>query len=205
MVGEVAWRKPAGEGGSRAALLGEYLVADDELVIVSVADGKTKRDMAAKVVRLKRRGLDDKVEQATKAAVLRDVVEWRKKAVPIATVLLDPIAARLRDRDRLVIVPDDLLWKLPFEALPAGETDLSSQARVTYATSLATLTVQRSAAAAAAPSDHLRAGIAGAPAIPAAIRAQVALTSQGWKEPDADASLAAATEIAKAYGDAATL
>jgi hypothetical protein len=104
----------------------------------------------------------------------------------------------------LIIVPDDLLWKVPFEALPAGETFLASQARVTYATSLAALALQRSAAM-AAPPDHFLAGIAGAPAIPAAIRAQVALTSQGWKEPDADASLAAAAGIAKTYGDAATL
>ena len=37
------------------------------------------------------------------------------------------------------------------------------------------------------------------------IRAQVALTSQGWKEPDAEVSLAAAGAVAKAYGDAATL
>jgi hypothetical protein len=102
-------------------------------------------------------------------------------------------------------VPDDLLWRVPFEALLAGEGDLSSQARVTYATSLATLAVQRSVAEATAPPGHLVAGIAAAPAIPAAIRAQAALTSQGWKEPAADASLAAAREIAKVYGDAATL
>ena len=46
---------------------------------------------------------------------------------------------RLRDRDRIVVVPDDVLWKVPFEALPSGDADLSSRARVTYATSLATL------------------------------------------------------------------
>jgi hypothetical protein len=111
----------------------------------------------------------------------------------------------------VVVVPDDLLWKVPFEALPAGEGTLSSQIRLTYATSLATLSAQRRAAQSGtpppptslAPPAAVAAGIAGAPAIPAAIRAQVALTSQGWKEPDAEASLAAAGEIAKAYGNAA--
>jgi hypothetical protein len=133
--------------------------------------------------------------------------------MPLATALSEPIAGRLRDRDRIVIVPDDLLWKIPFEALPVGEGDLSSRARVTYATSLAALAAQRRAAERTPPSDqprapstdHLVAGIAGAPAIPAAIRAQVALTSQSWQEPDPAASLATTTEIAKAYGEVATV
>jgi hypothetical protein len=135
--------------------------------------------------------------------VLKDAAEWRRKAIPLARILIEPIAARVKDRDRLVIVPDDLLWRVPFEALPAAEADLSSRARVTYATSLATLAAERRAAASAPTPDHVTAGVVAAPAIPAGIRAQVALTSQGWKEPDAGASLAAAAEIAKAYGPAA--
>ena len=212
--------KPAGEGGPKPGdrgLLVEYLVSDDETLIVSVASPKPESeggpDIAATIVPLKHRDLATKIEQAMQAAVLKDIVEWRKKAMPLATVLIAPIAARLRDRDRVVIVPDDLLWKIPFEGLPVGEGDLSSQARISYATSLATLAAQRRAAERAAPPDltrapssgHLAAGIAGAPAIPAAIRAQVALTSQSWQEPDAAASLATTSEIAKAYGDAATV
>ena len=108
--------------------------------------------------------------------MLQDPVEWRKKAMPLAAALLDPIAGPLRDREHIVVVPDDVLWRLPFEALPAGDADLSSRARVTYATSLATLAAER-AIPVLPPSDHVVAGIAGAPTIPAAIRAQVALTS----------------------------
>jgi len=219
------------------ALVVEYLLADDELLVVSVAhrdaapasplaspkppsgeggkplagaggtppSGEGGPDVAVTIVPLKRRDLAEKVSQAMEAAVLKDAAEWRKRSAPIAAALLEPIAARLRDRDRVVVVPDDLLWKVPFEALPSGEGDLSSRARVTYATSLATLALQRRIADAPAPPDRLVAGIAGAPAIPAAIRAQVALTSHGWKELDAAASLAAAREIAKVYGDAATI
>lgn len=210
------------------ALLVEFLVADDELLIISIAQraaaldsptpssgeaglatpkpvGEGGPDIAAALVPLKRRDLAQKVEQAMQAAVLQDVAEWRKKAVPLATILIQPIAARLKDRDRLIVVPDDLLWKVPFEALPAAEADLSSHARVTYATSLATLAAERRAAASAPTPDHVAAGIVGAPSIPAGIRAQVALTSQGWREPDAAVSLASAAEIAKAYGEAATV
>ena len=195
-----------------SALIVEYLVADEELLIVTIARGDTGPDVTATVLPFKRRDLAEKIEQAMPPAVLRDAVEWRKKSAPIATALVEPLAARLRDRDRVVVVPDDLLWKVPFEALPVAEGTLSSQRRVTYATSLATLAAQRRAGRAAttptttaAPPPAVAAGIVAAPAIPAAIRAQVALTSQGWKEPDGEASLATAAEIAKAYGDAATV
>ena len=133
------------------ALLVEYLFADEELLTISIAHGETGPDVAAALVPLRRRDLADKVEQSMQPAVLRDVVEWRKKAVPIAAILLEPIAARLRDRDRITIVPDDFLWKVPFEALPDGEGDLSSNSRVTYATSLATLALQRGLAASGPP------------------------------------------------------
>jgi tetratricopeptide (TPR) repeat protein len=188
--------------GDRGLLI-EYLVTDDEILIVSVAHGETAGDVAATIVPLRRRDFADRVEQAMQPAVLKDVVEWRKKARPIATVLLEPLAARLRERDRVIVVPDDVLWKVPLEALPVGEGDLASQVSVTYATSFATLAAQRRAADTTPEAVHPVAGIAGAPSIPAAIRAQLALTSQTWKEPDAAASLAAAGEIARYYGDAA--
>lgn len=184
------------------ALVVEYLLTDEELLVVSVAHADATADIVATLVPLRRRDLAEKVSQAIEAAVLKDAAEWRKRSAPIAAVLLEPIAARLRDRDRLFVVPDDFLWKVPFEALPAGDGDLASHMRVTYATSLATLAVQRGIAALP---DRLLAGIAGAPAIPAAVRAQAAVTVQGWKEPDTDASLAAAREVATVYGDAATI
>jgi tetratricopeptide (TPR) repeat protein len=183
----------------------EYLVADDELLVVTISRGETAVDVVATLVPLKRRDLADKVEQAMQSGVLKDAVEWRQKATPISTALLDPIAGRLRDRDRVVIVPDDYLWKLPFEALPVGDADLSAQLRVTYATSLATLALERRASENTAPADHPAAGIVAAPAIPAVIRAQVALTSQSWKEPDAEVSMAAAAQVAKAYGESAAM
>src|SRR5436190_131864 len=186
----------------------EYLVGEDELLILTVGP-----DVAATLVPFKRRDLAEQIEQAMQPAILQDAAEWRKKTAPIATVLIEAVAVRLRDRDRVVVVPDDLLWKVPFEALPLAAGTLSSRLRVTYATSLATLAAQRRASATAAPAPTtpmaappaVTVGIVGAPDIPAAIRAQVALTSQGWKDPDAAASLAAAAKIAKAYGEAATV
>ena len=63
---------------------------------------------------------------------------WKKPAAQIAEMLFKGSKARLPGEfEELVIVPDSLLWYLPFEALPVGEgrspQPLLSQLRVRYA------------------------------------------------------------------------
>jgi tetratricopeptide (TPR) repeat protein len=186
-------------------LVVEYLATDDDLLVLSVSSGENGPDVTAAIAPFSRRDFADKIAQALQASVLKDAAEWRQRAAPIAAVVLAPISARLKDRDRCVIVPDDLLWKVPFEALPADEGDLAAHVHVTYATSLATLAVQRRIAASQPAPARVTAGILAAPVIPESIRTHLTLTQPGWKEPDADATVAAAQVIAKIYGDAVTL
>lgn len=198
-------------------LVVEYLVGDEEVLILSIgrlrqgfgepgtSEPGNALDIAATIVPSNRRELADKIAAAMKPAPLADAAEWRKLAAPVATTLLEPIASRLADRDRIIFIPDDLLWKVPFEALPIGDVILGHKRQVSYATSLATLAVQRRAAAAQPAVDRASAGIAAAPVIPPIIRTQLTLAQPGWKEPDPSASLAAATALAKTYGDTAVV
>ena len=213
-------------------LIVEYLVSDEEILILSV--GRLRQgvgepgtsepatsapvtnalvtnapgndlDISATLVPANRRELADKLADAMKPAPLADAAEWRKLTATMAAALIAPIASRLADRDLAIFIPDDLLWKVPFEALAVGDVPLGQTTRVTYATSLATLAVQRRAAAARPALDRVTVGIAAAPVIPAVIRTQLTLAQPGWKEPDPAASLAAATALAKTYGDAAVV
>jgi tetratricopeptide (TPR) repeat protein len=216
--------KPGAAGAELVALVPdartvivEYLVSDEELLVLSV--GRLRQgfgeqgtsapgnelDIVATLVPSNRRELADKIAEAMKPAPLADAAEWRKLAAPLAATLIAPIASRLADRDRAIFIPDDLLWKVPFEALPAGDVALGQTTGVTYATSLATLAVQRRAAAARPAIERASAGIAAAPVIPDVIRTQLTLAQPGWKEPDAVASLATASALAKTYGDAAVV
>lgn len=181
-------------------LLVAYLVTDDELLAVSVARGENEPNVVAVSTTIDRRAFADALAAAMQPAVLQDPVEWRTRAAPLASAVLTPIASRLADRDRLVFVPDDLLWKVPFDALPSGDTDVGAHASVTYATSLATLSLQRRAAPAPFP-EHPVAGVLAAPAIPDAIRAQLLLTQSTWKPQDVERSRAAAQAAAGAYGE----
>jgi CHAT domain-containing protein len=181
----------------------EYVVDDDEVLVLSLAHGDTGPDVASAIVASSRRVLADAITHAMEPAALQDAAEWRKRAAPLTAALVTPIASRLAERDRCIIVPDDLLWKVPFEALPEGGRVLAARMRLTYATSLATLDAQRALPAAAGAPGTVIAGIIAAPTIPAAVQTQLALTHQGWKPPDAVRAMASARAIAEVYASAA--
>lgn len=195
-------------------LIVEYVVGDEEVLVLSVgrlrqgfnepgvSEPGNDLDIAATIVPANRRELADRIAHAMQPAALADAAEWRTVAEPIAATLITPIASRLAGRDRCIVIPDDLLWKVPFEAL-IGDASLGRPTRVTYATSLVTLAVQHRVAAARPPLERASAGIAAAPVIPVGIHTQLTLAQPGWKEPDAAASLASATALAKTYGDTA--
>jgi CHAT domain-containing protein len=174
------------------------------LLAVTVTHGESGPDIAATATTFDRLAFADAVTAAMQAPVLRDAAQWRTRAAPLAAALLDPIASRLAERDRIVFVPDDLLWKVPLEALPLGDGDVTSRANATYATSLATLALERHVPPAAHAEPPVAAVLA-APAIPDAIRAQLLLALSTWTPQDAEASRAAAQADAAAYGDTVTL
>ena len=187
------------------ALVIEYLVTDDELLTVTVARGEDGPDVRALVVPFKRRDLAEQITRAMQPAVLSDAAEWQKLSSPIATTLLGAIAERLSGRDRCTIVPDDLLWKIPFEALSLGGSALAARLRVGYATSLAAMTLEAGATGNRQTRPTVSAALFAAPVIPESVRTQMTLAQTGWKAPDEPSTLRATTEDARPYGDSAAI
>jgi tetratricopeptide (TPR) repeat protein len=204
----------------------EYLMTDEELLVLVVTRGESGPEVSSAIMPLTRHGLAENVAAAMKPAVLSDAAAWRGAADKLRGSLLASIADRLRDRDACVFVPDDVIWKVPLEALsldspqsaPDGDTDLGSRMRVTYATSFATLAVQRRITRPSAPGPgaerseatagdppRISAAFIAAPALPDAMRDQLALTQPGWKEPDAALAQTRAQADAQPYGDSATV
>jgi len=188
---------PAGGG-----LLITYVITDDDLLIVTVARGDNGLDVAASSASIDRRAFADALAAAMQPDVLRDPDAWRKRAAPLAAKLLTPIAARLAGRDRVIVIADDLLWKVPFEALPFNDGDLASATTVTYATSLAALALETRQPAVPPQPAAL---VVAAPAIGDAVREQLQLVVPGWKEPEAASGLVAAQAAARAYGETTAL
>jgi hypothetical protein len=122
-----------------------------------------------------------------------------------------PLTPRLAGRDRCVIVADDLLWRIPFEALPMTDGALAASVRVSYATSLTALSLQQRVAhaqaadAGAQERTAVSAAVFAAPVISEAVRTQIALAHSSWKEPDADAARSGAESVRALYGETAAL
>ena len=207
------WRglRPPDQAGDLSAfvadgsVLVEYLLGDEELLAITIAKGDTSPDVAATLTPLNRRQLAESINAAMKPDVLRDPAAWKKQAGSLASSLLAPIATRLAGREQCVIVPDDLLWRLPFEALPLGDSTLAATTRVRYATSLATLSIQQRLAAERSSAAPVTAALLAAPVIPDAVRKQITLTQPAWKEPDGEKARLGADSLRALYGEASSL
>lgn len=147
--------------GQQTALL-EYVVTEDNVylfVLTGVQDvqsagrvgggGKvrTKRSEAPvytvnlKVypLNLRRAELVERVSHYYQMLASRDEA-YRQPARELYDLLMKPAEEQLASKTQLVIVPDGILWRLPFEALqPAADRYLVEQMSVSYTPSLSAL------------------------------------------------------------------
>ena len=120
--------------GSDSAFV-EFVVTDDTLYTF-VSTGSAARVFSAPV---SRKQLAAQVESFRRQLAERNL-GFRPSAVELYKLLLAPAARELQGKHHLVIIPDGVLWELPFQALinPAGRYVLDSSA-VSYAPSLTAL------------------------------------------------------------------
>ena len=127
----------------KTALL-EYVVADDNcFLFVLTKAAPTGRGGAASLriytVNIKRRELTALVESFQKHLGERNLA-FGSLAERLYKMLLKPAEAELRGTDTLCIVPDGVLWQLPFQALkPTPRRYLIEDRAIFYAPSLSTL------------------------------------------------------------------
>ena len=117
-----------------SALL-EYVVDDDKTFLFVV----TKGDLRVYPLQLKRDDLAKQTEAFRKQLAGRDL-GFRASAAKLYESLLKPAEAQLRGRTNLLIVPDNTLWDLPFQALVnSANRFLIEDAAISYAPSLTVL------------------------------------------------------------------
>jgi CHAT domain-containing protein len=121
--------------------------------------------------------LAERIARAVDPAVLRSVDAWREAAAQLVTAIPPEVFDRLASAPRAIVVPDDVLWRVPFEALPVKVGELADRTTVVYAGSLTSL---RRAPEAAASSGSVPLLVVGSPELPAATRDRVKATAPGW-------------------------
>ncbi|HEX8070494.1 MAG TPA: CHAT domain-containing protein [Pyrinomonadaceae bacterium] len=130
---------------ANAALL-EYVVADDSTYLFVVTrDANGALQLQTYTLAVKRAELAARAERLRAAAAGRDLT-IKEQAAGLYRLLLAPAEAQLRGRRALVVVPDDVLWNLPFQVLttPQGHY-LLEDAALSYAPSLTVLREMRAA------------------------------------------------------------
>jgi tetratricopeptide (TPR) repeat protein len=220
-----AWR---GLGAAASPDLGPLLpdpgslflsfVVDEEALLVFAARGKPSAATAdpsapalpplpeTYVVPVKRRQIAE-LSAAMHQGALTDAAAWRKAANQLVALLPGAVIDHLAAAATVTIVPHDVLWRVPFEALPSGDGYLANHARVVVGGSVATLT---RAASSTAASTAAIVGI-GAPRLPSSRTDRLRQVVPGWSLRTEDEGLrelqatgSAAAPPTLVSGDAAT-
>ena len=180
--------------GDPAPLVVEFVVTDDDVLAVVVeptAEGPLKK--RAYVSHVESRTVTERVTKALDPATLRDARSWLAAASEL--VKLVPAAAwtAMGNAARVLIAPDDVLWHVPFEALPFEGGALGDRTVVRYIPSLTSLLPT---AGTAARSTALLA--VAAPELTAAAKERMSATAPGWVVRASEASAAEANSVARA-------
>ncbi len=137
-----AWRlEQAGQllPDNKSAFL-EYVVAPDRLYLFVVTkDTRNDASLKTYTIPLKRDQVAARVEKFRRRLANHDL-DYADSAAELYNLVIKPAQAQLQGRNNLVIVPDDVLWDLPFQALqPASGHYLIEDCAISYAPSLTVL------------------------------------------------------------------
>src|SRR6266849_3704170 len=124
----------------KSALL-EYAVADNQvyLFVLTKDAAGSPIDLRALALPIKRSDLAARVEKFRQRLANHDL-DYAESAADLHNLLIKPVAEQLRNKTTIVIVPDDILWDLPFQALqPAPNHYLIEDYAISYAPSLTVL------------------------------------------------------------------
>jgi CHAT domain-containing protein len=127
---------------SHSALL-EYAVAGDKTLLF-VVTGSPQKGLGKPILRLydlniKREALVDRVQKLNQRIANNDL-EYAGLSSELYNLLVAPAQKQLEGKTRLVIVPDDILWETPFQALRSADGRfLIQSAAISYAPSLTVL------------------------------------------------------------------
>lgn len=127
---------------SNGALL-EYLVTDEkiDLFVATRRTTANQNTLELKVysIDIKRKELVERSERFRKQLAARDL-GFRESSRKLYDLLLKPAADQLAGKSSLIVVPDDVLWELPFQALQSPQNRfLLEDCAISYAPSLTVL------------------------------------------------------------------
>lgn len=196
----------------------QFIVDQDDLLVVTASPiepgeqneaGGVEVRFDAYLSPVSRQALAEFVAAAMTPATLADAAEWRRASAPLFGAVPAEVLALLASVRRAVIVPDGVLWRVPFEAVPAADGYLAESVELTYASSMTALLRPRAlvevaqTAMTSQPDGAPRASllVAAAPALPDTRRAAVQATAPDWRLREDDEAEREAGRVASRFAD----
>jgi tetratricopeptide (TPR) repeat protein len=178
----------------------QFALDEKDVVVLTAARRDHEVRLAAYVRPVTRQKIAEHVARLISPDVLKDAAEWRRAAGAFLLDVMPPEAVeRVKEAGRLIIVPHEILWRVPFDALPIADKYLGDTTPVTCASSITALArVPPRVAADATGADAGRTLTASSPVVAESVLARLQQTSPGWTLRDpADA----ASEVTRVVGD----
>ncbi len=120
---------------TRDALILNYVVTEESVIVFTIDETASH----ARRLPVKRSDLRLRIARFARAVEQRDL-RWRADARQLYDLLLTPVEQHLRSKRVIGIIPDDVLWHVPFEALLAPDgAPLIERVAVFYSPSLSFL------------------------------------------------------------------
>jgi tetratricopeptide (TPR) repeat protein len=176
-------------------------VVDDDDVLVVAASASPDTGVRAYASPIRRRALAERVSALLQPATLRDAAAWRKAALEITRLIPEQALTLLAGASRVIVFPHDVIWRIPFEALPIGAGYLGDRAQVILAGSREAFV--RGGRVPQVPVKSLVA--IGAPDLLPATTERLKQTAPGWALRSGDAASRETSALAAAYGEQATV
>jgi tetratricopeptide (TPR) repeat protein len=177
----------------------EFVVDDEDVLIVTAARGAEAAEFAAHLTAMTRRTLADRVARLVQPVLLQSVSGWKTAAAEFAGAVLPPaVTARMSAATRLLIVPHEMLWRVPFAAIPAADGYVGDRPTITYTGSLASA---RQPAVSSATNARFAILALAAPEIAEPVRERITQTAPDWILRAPDAAEREARQAAAVHGD----
>ena len=189
--------KPLDEGEA----LVEFVIDDDDLLVLVATRNSDGAACRAYVSPVPRPTLAEQISRAVDPAALRDITLWRQASGELMKSIPPGAWAAISEASKVILIPDDVLWRVPFEALPVGNAFLADRTTVLYAGSASSL-LQWPSTAPEWPKSMMLA--VSAPEISSSTRDRLQATTPGWTLRSSDGAAAEIEAIAAVFDDPPT-